>query len=287
MISPNTILAGIDLSTSDEKVVPFAALFHAIYKSKLIFYHVTDPARSIVDVEKLVKKRVEDYWGGVLPENVNVLVEKGDRRKMIAQKSDSKEVEMIILGRKFQKKNPLLTSRLLNSSGCTICLVPDHANSDIKNIVVGVDFSEESKKGLEEAISLAKHTNAAVHCVNVYTVPWGFYSTGKDYNEFAAIMEKNAIKATKRFVDETKYDIPLDFHYVLDKDRNPSASLSKFAKELKADIVYVGSRGMSSYASIFFESTLNKIIDFSNEIPLFIVRGKDEKRSILDIIRVQ
>ncbi len=287
MISPNTILAGIDLSSSDEKVVSFAALFHRVYKSKLVFYHVTDPARSIAETEKLIKIRVEEYWGGALPANVSVLVEKGDRRKMIAQKTDSKEVEMIILGRKFQKKNPLLTSRLLNSSGCTICLVPDHANSDIKNIVVGVDFSDESKKGLEEAISLAKHTNATVHCVNVYTVPWGFYSTGKDYDEFAAIMEKNAIKATKKFIDETQYDIPLDFHYVLDKDRNPSNSLCEFAQELKADIVCVGSRGMSSYASIFFESTLDKIINFSNEIPLFIVRGKDEKRSILDIIRVQ
>lgn len=287
MISPNTILAGIDLSSSDEKVVSFAALFHRVYRSKLVFYHVIDPARSIAETEKLIKIRVEEYWGGALPANVSVLVEKGDRRKMIAQKTDSKEVEMIILGRKFQKKNPLLTSRLLNSSGCTICLVPDHANSDIKNIVVGVDFSDESKKGLEEAISLAKHTNATVHCVNVYTVPWGFYSTGKDYDEFAAIMEKNAIKATKKFIDETQYDIPLDFHYVLDKDRNPSTSLCEFAQELKADIVCVGSRGMSSYASIFFESTLDKIIDFSNEIPLFIVRGKDEKRSILDIIRVQ
>ena len=287
MISPNTILVGIDLSTSDEKVVPYAALFHAIYKCNLIFYHVTDPARSIVEIEGVIKNRVEEYWGGALPENVSILVERGERRKIIAQKTDSKEVEMIILGRKSKKKNPLLTGRLLNSSGCTICLVPDHANIDMKNIVVGVDFSEESKRGLEEAISLAKQTNAAVHCVNVYTVPWGFYSTGKDFEEFAAIMEKNAIKATKKFIDETQYDIPLDFHYVLDKDRNPSASLSEFAKELQADIVCVGSRGMSSYASIFFESTLNKIIDFSNEIPLLIVRGKDEKRGILDILREQ
>lgn len=287
MNSPNTTLAGIDLSTSDEKVVSFAALFHAIYKSNLIFYHVTDPARSIVEIESLIKNRVEEYWGGALPANVSVLIEKGDRRKMIAQKTDSEEVDMIILGRKLHKKNPLLTSRLLNSSGCTICLVPDHARTDIKNIVVGVDFSEESKKGLEEAIGMAKHTQAAVHCVNVYAVPWGFYSTGKDYEEFAAIMEKNAIKATKKFIDETKYTIPLDFHYILDKDRNPSNSLCEFSKELNADIVCVGSRGMSSYASIFFESTLDKIIKFSNEIPLLIVRGKDEKRGFLDIIRAQ
>lgn len=290
MNTPHTILAGIDFTLSDEKVISYAALFHGIYKSKLIFYHVVEPESdkmSIEAVESIVRKRVEDFWGTDIPGNANILVEKGNRRKMFIQKSYNEDIDMIILGRKAHKTNPLLTSRLLNSSGCTICLVPDHANVKIENIAVGVDFSEESKKGLEEAIAIAKHTHAAVHCVNVYTVPWGFYSTGKDYNEFAAIMEKNAINAAKKFTQEMKYSIPLDFHYVLDKDQNPSNSVYRFAQQMNADIVCVGSKGMSSYAAIFFESTLDKIIKFSNKIPLLIARNKDEKRGFLDIIRAQ
>lgn len=290
MNPPKTILTGIDFTLSDEKVIAYAALFQDIYKSNLIFYHVIDPEsaeNAIDDVEGVVRKRVEDYLGKPLPENASILIEEGNRRSLFVQQSGNEDIDMIILGRKAHKKRPLLTSRLLNSSGCAICLVPDNANTEIKNIVVGVDFSEESKKGLEEAITIAKYTKADVHCINVYTVPWGFYSTGKDYNEFAAIMEKNALKAAQKFTQEMKYSIPLNFHYALDKNMDPSDDVHDFAKQMNADIVCVGSRGMSSFAAIFFESTLDKIIRFSNDTPLLIAMDKDRKRGVLDIIRAQ
>ena len=286
-----TIIAGINFTVLDEKVVPYAALFQSIYKpEKLIFYHVASSEKSgskIEETKQAVKTRVEELYGKTLPDSFMVLVESGNPEALLVKKSKDPDTDMLILGRKTHEKNKILTNKLINTAGCTLCLIPDHAVIKISSLAVAVDFSEESKNGLDAAVAIAEESGAKIHCLNVYTVPSGYHTIGKDYDEFAEIMKNNAKKAAAKFQKKFGYKVPLNFGFMLDDDKDPADKLYAFAKKNNADLVCVGSKGMSSFAAIFFDSTAEKIVEFSNNIPLLIVKTKNENRGFFDAIREQ
>lgn len=287
----HTLLAGIDFSHSDEKVIALSTLFQTIYSPiNLVFYHVIPPEEyesPITDIQTKVKQRVEAYLDGDNYGKFDVLVETGDKEALWIEKSKDIGVDLLILGRKTNIDKPFLTHRLINTSGCSLCLVPEHAGTVLKQVVVGVDFSKESKSAVEAALALANNTGAEIHCVNVYSVPVGFYSSGKSYEEYAEIMKQNALRAAEEFRKKMGNSLPLDFDFVLDEDDSPSDKLSEYAAQKNADLVCVGSGGLSPFAAIFFDTTVEKIMDFSKDVPLLIIKDKNKNKGFWEAIREQ
>lgn len=290
-MKPNRkILAGLGLSHFDEKVIAFTSLITTIIQPEtLIFYHVIEEeskgSASIENKKATIQQEVLQSFGRALPDNAIFLVESGDPQELLHKKSEEKEIDLIILGQKTTEKNRILTDSLINSSESSLFLVPENAVPKISNIVIGIDFSEESHQSLDTATIIASSTGAEIHCLNVYRVPSGYHTSGKTYEEYAEVMKNNAREAAEKFKKRYKYDIPLNFDYILDDDSDPSDKLNEFAQRTSADLICVGSRGLDSFAALFFDTTAEKILEMSSNIPMLIVKIKNKNRSFLDAIR--
>ena len=139
---------------------------------------------------------------------------------------------------------------------------------EISKILVPLDGSKNSVRGMEMAITLAKQCGATITGVySIYAPPHSefrgvgsvekvFNSKIKEFMEDAkTLVEKNGIKFKERLMRG-------DIGY----------NIVKFAhgKE-KFDMIVMGSRGRSSTKEVFFGSVSNYVIHTS-KIPVLIVK---------------
>lgn len=288
-----TILAGINLSYMDEKVLVFTKMLKSVIQpEKIVFYHVIEPDPDDVDglgeeeAKLKVQEKVKKEFAGDWSEKESFTFELGDAQKLLLKQSEEANVDLMVLGRKISERNLILTNDLINTAKCSLFLIPEHASLKISKIVVGVDFSDEAQQGLDAAVSIASQTGAEIHCINIYHVPSGYHTSGKDYDEYAEIMKQNAIKASEKFCRKHQLDrVSLNFEFLLDDDGDPADKLYEYAKSIDADLICVGTKGLDSFAGLFFNTTTEKIVGYSNHIPTLIIKGKDKNRSLLDAIR--
>lgn len=287
-----TILAGLNLSVLDQKVIAFSKMVKAVVEPEnIIFYHVIQPESDNLDasnagsIKVKLQKDVESEFGSPLSGAETFVVETGDAQKLLLEKSKDPNIDLMVLGRKISERNKILTKDLINAAETSLLLIPEPAQVKISNIVIGINFSEESQQGLDAAVNIARHSGAEIHCVNIYHVPSGYHTSGKSYEEYADIMKQNAIKDSETFMKKYSYDIPLNFEFLLDDDRDPADKLYEYAKNTQADLICLGSKGMDSFAGLFFNTTTEKIVEFSNHIPMLIIKEKGKSRNLIDIFR--
>ena len=110
-------------------------------------------------------------------------------------------------------------------------------------IVVGVDGSLQSKKALDEAITIAKHFSGFVKAVTVY--------------------EKGTEKKTETIINEAKQNIAkagVAYTASLVMGSNPAKALETIAKQENFDLIVVGSRGLGGKVSMLLGSVSKQVV---------------------------
>lgn len=138
----------------------------------------------------------------------------------------------------------------------------------ILKILVPLDGSKNSIRGLEMAITLARQCGAIITGVySIYAPP---------HSEFRGVgsVEKALNKKVKKIMEEAKTKAAQNG--IVFKERLMRGEIGyniiKLAHEKdKFDIIVIGSRGRSSAKEIFFGSTSNYVIHTS-KIPVLIVK---------------
>jgi nucleotide-binding universal stress UspA family protein len=153
--------------------------------------------------------------------------------------------------------------------------------TDIRNILVPVDFSEMSGPAIETAQRLAKRFGAAVHLVHVheYYYPVGFMAPGAPVpmsmvtfredtaerigDEFRALAKKHGISATNCYV---RNDTPV-FNGVC-----------TVARQINADLIVTPTHGYTGMTHFFEGSHAERIVQHS-PCPVLIARKREKKPS--------
>jgi nucleotide-binding universal stress UspA family protein len=137
----------------------------------------------------------------------------------------------------------------------------------IKKILVPLDGSQNSQRGLEMAISLASQCNATITgAYAIYAPPHsefrGIGTVEKSFNDkVEKIMEKARLLAEQNGVDFKSKILRGDIGY----------NIVKLSKKDKCDLIVMGSRGRSSVKEMFFGSVSNYVIHAS-KIPVLIIK---------------
>ena len=125
--------------------------------------------------------------------------------------------------------------------------------TSVNKILVPLDNSKNSFRGLSSAIYFAKMCDAKVGVIHaIYAAPKGDFDTSGRFNKdhkkqlksMMEIAQKQCEKAGVKFDEKIVYG-------------NPGYEIAKFANSTrnKIDMVVIGSRGRSSAKEIFFGST--------------------------------
>lgn len=138
----------------------------------------------------------------------------------------------------------------------------------VSRILVPLDGSKNSMRGLETAIVLARGCGATLT---------GLYSLdARPHSEFRGTgsVEKSHDREVERFMDAAKTLAAQNG--IVFRDRrmrgNPGYNVIKLAHgKAKYDLIVIGSRGRSSAREMFFGSTSNYVVHTS-KVPVVLVK---------------
>jgi len=138
----------------------------------------------------------------------------------------------------------------------------------ISKILVPLDGSKNSVRGLETAITLARNCNAII--TGIYSIH------APPHSEFKGVgsVEKSLNKEVKKFMDEAK--LLAAQNGVVFKEKMVRGEIgyniikTAHGKD-KFDMIVIGSRGRSSAKEMFFGSVSNYVIHTS-KIPVVVVK---------------
>ncbi|QUC65723.1 universal stress protein [Nitrosopumilus sp. K4] len=138
----------------------------------------------------------------------------------------------------------------------------------IKNILVPLDGSSASLKGLKLALTLAKGLDAKIFGVNIIRFSNGFQFP------VSSEIKKMHIKSAEGIVSEAqkiakKEKIP--FVGKIIKADNIGGEIVKISKTKKVDLIIIGSRGPYPGSETFLGSVANYVLHKTN-VPITIVK---------------
>jgi len=137
----------------------------------------------------------------------------------------------------------------------------------IKKILVPLDGSKNSLRGLDIATFLARKTQAIIT---------GIYSheiiPSSEFQSIPSLLKK-VPKQVGQFMESAKVRCAkkgVDFNYVIRKG-DPGFNIVKLAHSKKFDMIVIGSRGMGGFKEILLGSVSNHVLHQS-KIPVLIVK---------------
>ena len=216
-------------------------------------------------------------------------IKEGSPAKVILKFISKHNIDLIVMGRheRFAGRG-VLSNRLARRASCSLFIIPENAAPNPKNVLVPCDYSPHSKIAMEEAISIAKKYGPQLNliCQNVYTVPGGYHYSGKSYEEFAKIMEKNAAKDFKKFMEDIdQQGVNIKPVYTLDKNDDPVEDILSYAHEINAGAIVIGVKGRTATTALFIGSKAETLIQLNNDIPMLVVRPKGTNAGFMDLLK--
>jgi len=138
-----------------------------------------------------------------------------------------------------------------------------------KKILVPLDGSKNSIRGLDMAIHIARQSQGTITALSVKTVP-GIYALHPlgflDFNsmvEVKKLLNDAKVRAAKKGIQLTGKAIAGD----------PGYDIARFAnnKKNRIDLIVIGARGMGSAKEIFLGSVSNYVLHKSKK-PVLVVK---------------
>ncbi len=140
-----------------------------------------------------------------------------------------------------------------------------------KRIIVGFDGSEASYKALLKAADLAKSMGAELHVLSVVPPPsvmLGELMTPQiiDPKPLAEAAEKTLATIKKR-LEEEKAITPETKVIIGD----PAETIVDYARDIEADLIVVGRRGLSRLERLFIGSVTKKVLERADRDVLVVI----------------
>ena len=137
---------------------------------------------------------------------------------------------------------------------------------NIKKILVPMDGSKNSMRGLDEAIYLARQCHAII--TGLYVIPIS-NSTDSQISNLEKYLLDNASKFMSKAKTRAAQNGIIFDDAIIHGDEGPK--IISYANNKSYDIIVIGSRGMGSIKEIFLGSTSNYVLHKS-KIPVLIVK---------------
>ncbi|WP_258105114.1 universal stress protein [Marinoscillum sp. MHG1-6] len=301
----NKILVGLDHSSIDKDLIKGASELCKLSGSTEIFFvnvikdfevpeqvikefpHLIEHA--LEDRKKELEKSVEKYLDyDSAKVEVNVIVEQGVITKTLIKTAAKEKIDLIVIGRKNEKRPGVLVTRIARRAPCSLLIIPKGKTVSFDKILVPTDFSNYSKGAMEKAISLATKAQKKTKLViqNVFQVPTGYHYAGKSFEEFADIMKENIAKEYSKFMSQFNTEgLDIQSKYSLDKNDNIIDDIVKEAKKIHANMIIIGAKGRTATAALFIGSKAERMVQINEDIPMLVIRPKGKGAGFIDYIR--
>lgn len=293
------LLLCLDGSEADKTMLKYVSFIAPVIKpEKIYFLHV---ARSL-DIPQDIQEKYPDLLAPVDESIKKVLAEsikenfsytvcecelevrEGNATEYILKYSQRKDIDLMVFGKKSKGGDGLLPGKMAKLAGCSLLFVSDGTPLQLKKIFVPTDFSDSSVRAMKIAQDMSAACNASITVAHTYTVPTGYYKTGKTFDEFLEIMRGHAENDQKAF---TKKNNLKEFNctFLLDKKGTSTARIiyDELEKE-KPDLIIMGSKGRTGAAGWILGSVADKMTRIHYPYNLMVVKDRKENLNFLEAL---
>ena len=266
----NSIVVGIDFSDSSWVALGHAARISRWSGAALHAAHVIDtgdhpnPAATLTALQQEIRSGLQDEalrrWsefarGAVSPDELPLDVGYGSRFGGIFERVVEHEADLLVLGAVGHARPHVGLGTL--SSGCIrgvpadVLVVRDDFQGPFRTVVVGVDFSDTSRRAVEAAAMLAANESAMLRVV--FVVPDAHGTAMLPSQDVGQELEMFTRAATDAWPGlEVRCDVyPHTGH---------RSGILEFATVVHGDIVVVGTRGRTNLRDVVLGSTAEKVL---------------------------
>ena len=286
-IQVQRILCATDLSDFSNSAVMQAIGMAKEFGSMLFICHVIDLPLVTMHGAAFVypEDQIEEMKTGALDQikglvkdselNWEAVVETGPVSSSLCRLAVEKQADLAIVcthGRTGLKRLFLgsVTERLLRTIACPLLVVtpPEKAGRmekhfkgfGFKQILVGCDFSEDSRRAVEYGFSLAQEFEADIHLVHVVE-PFVYRDAMLPESVKTEALTEVETGCRQRLEDL----VPADAHNwckvkIVCEAGKPFQALKKYAGVHRVDLIVLGVRGHSLVATMLLGSTTDRVI---------------------------
>lgn len=152
----------------------------------------------------------------------------------------------------------------------------------MKKIIVPIDFSKYSEYALKTAALLSKKSDVVIYALHMLDMQEVNLSQSLEYNqEKTMFFLKLAEKRFKEFLQKDYLKnvkiVPVVKHFKV------FSELNSVAKEIKADLIVMGSHGANGFKEFFMGSNTEKVIRYS-DVPVLVIKNELSDVNFIDIV---
>ena len=231
-------------------------------------------------MEEIVSKHFDGYPDTQL----EYVVAEGSPLIELLRRAKEYDIDLIVMRKRREPTaSGTLFEKLARKAPCSVLFVPEGSKAWFTEILVPVDFSENSMDAMEVAVALALAAGLKeIHCLHVYSVPLGYYKTGKSHEEFAEIMKGHAEKNLQEFMK--KVDLKgLTATPIFKLEKREHKGIKQVIKEHEIYLLVIGARGRRAGAGVMLGSVTEHLIR-TTTIPLLAVKRKGTGMGLLEAL---
>jgi nucleotide-binding universal stress UspA family protein len=290
-IQPKTILSAIDFSTFTDTVFLCSVALCKEYGAKLFLVHVTTDLNKLLehnetalDVKALqqsnlrcAQARLEDMAKD-LPIEHEIIISQGTPADVISGLALKQQADMVIAashGKSGFKRFLLgsVTEKLIKTLHCPLLVLPAQGQNFIsmavpdmklKKILIGCDFSSDSKLAFDYGLSLAQEFQAALYLLHVIK-PTRYKDQREKFDELRGRLESQL----NDMVPEMCREWCTIKTTLLSGE--PYFELMNYAMGQGIDMIVLGIRGHTLLEKLLVGSTTDRLIRNAS-VPVLAVR---------------
>lgn len=154
----------------------------------------------------------------------------------------------------------------------------------MRKILVPIDFSKKSEFATKLAAKIHKKIECEIYLLHLVELPTGVIdmASGSRFSIPESMMYLRKLR--DRIIEFKQEFFPDDdsIHYVI-KVKNPYEGIIDYSKKINADLIVMGSKGLSDFDEILIGSNTEKVVRTS-EIPVLVAKKNVDKFKLKNLV---
>ena len=154
----------------------------------------------------------------------------------------------------------------------------------MKKILVPIDFSTQSEYATKLAANIAEKSNSTVYLLHMVELPTGIVDMGAGSN-FSIPESMMYLRKVKERIGGIKKNIfnPETVVKHAIRFQNPHEGILTYSTKIKADLIIMGSKGMSDFDEMLIGSNTEKVVRTS-KTPVLVVKNEIANFDFNDLV---
>lgn len=298
MINSKHWMVCLDLTKMDSILIGYTSfLAKLIQPTTVTFIHVVDSGPQTLNIiEQFPEIESNEEFLDLLradihekldesfdyPEvEVRVIIKEGKPTNAIIEVSKSLDFDLLIVGKKTGYAGEgTLPKQILKYVSTSILFVPENSRYQLDNILVPIDFSEQSASATAVASKLAEKTGGAVTAQHIYEYKAQFFPYLMSEEEMKRVDQKTE---DKKDAFLNSYSIPENVKISLTRHNKGKLADTVYDKVLsiQADIIIVASKA-KRFSGLISHDFTDKMVNYAFGVPLLLLRNQKKYQEYLD-----